>query len=162
MERVNMRLLEEAVGIETNQIAFDKPAERYAALIGGHTDALFEQPGDVKSFLDADQMKPILTFLEERPAAFPDASSLADVGVDFEPLLRFRGFWTRPDVPEDRRAFLEQACEQAWRSDSFQAFNEQNYMHLIDSYRGAQASKQMIEASIDSYTAVYKEIGLIQ
>jgi tripartite-type tricarboxylate transporter receptor subunit TctC len=67
MERVNMKMLEEAVGIQTNQIAFDEPAARYASLMGGHTDALFEQPGDVKSFLDGGQMKPILTFLKEQP-----------------------------------------------------------------------------------------------
>ena len=162
MERVNMLRLEQELGFQTNQIAFDKPAERYASLIGGHTDALFEQPGDVKSFLDAGQMKPILTLLEERPAAFADAPSLADIGVEFEPLLRFRGFWTRPDVPEDRQAYLRQVCERAWKSDAFQTFNEQKYMHLIDSYRGAEDSAQMIEASIESYTAVYKEIGLIE
>lgn len=162
MERVNMRYLEEAAGIETNQIAFDKPAERYSALIGGHTDALFEQPGDVRNFLEAGQMKPILTLLKERPSAFSDTQSLADIGVDFDPLLRFRGFWTRPDVPEERRQYLEQVCERAWKSDSFQSFNEENYMHLIDSYRGSDAARQMVADSIDSYTTVYKEIGLIE
>lgn len=162
MERVNMLRLEQEFGFETNQIAFDKPAERYASLIGGHTDALFEQPGDVRSFLDADQMKPILTFLKERPEAFADTPSLADIGAQSEPLLRFRGFWTRPDVDEARRQYLEQVCERAWKSDSFQAFNEENYMHLIDSYRGSEASQQMIQDSIDSYTAVYEEIGLIE
>jgi tripartite-type tricarboxylate transporter receptor subunit TctC len=70
MERINMLKLEEAKGFETKQISFDKPAERYAALIGGHVDALFEQPGDVRNFLDAAKMIPILTFLDIRPEAF--------------------------------------------------------------------------------------------
>ena len=119
--------------------------------MGGHTDALFEQPGDVKSFLDGGQMKPILTFLKERPSAFADTPSLADIGADFEPLLRFRGFWTRPDVPQERQDYLEQVCERAWKSSSFQEFNKSKYMHLIDSYRGIAASRQMIQNAIDSY-----------
>ena len=70
MERINMLKIEEALGFETNQIAFDKPAERYAALIGAQVDALFEQPGDVRNFLDAGQMTPVLSIYPERPDAF--------------------------------------------------------------------------------------------
>ena len=162
MERVSMLKIEQNTGIETNQIAFDKPAERYGALIGGHVDALFEQPGDVRNFLDAGQMTPILTFLTERPSAFPDTPSLSDVGAGFEPLLRFRGFWLHPEVPEERRAYLEAAFKEAWASDSFQAFNEKKYMHLIDSYRDTAGSKALIQNAIETYTAVYKEIGLIE
>jgi len=48
------------------QISFDKGAPRYGALLGGQVDALFEQPGDVRNFLDAGQFKPILTIFDER------------------------------------------------------------------------------------------------
>ncbi len=162
MERVNMLKIEQALGFQTNQIAFDKPAERYAALIGAQVDALFEQPGDVRSFLEAEQMKPILTLFAERPAAFADVPTTKDVGVDFEPLLRFRGFYTQPDVADDRRAYLEAACKQAFGSDSFQKFNESKFMTLIDSYRDTAGSKQLIDAAVKTYGEVYKEIGLIE
>ncbi len=162
MERVNMLKIEEALGFKTNQIAFDKPAERYAALLGGHVDALFEQPGDVRSFLDSGKMKPILTLFGERPAAFADVPTLKDVGVGFEPLLRFRGFWTLPGVPEERREYLEAAMRKAFNSDTFQAFNRKKYMHLIDSYRDMEGSRKLIKGAIDTYKAVYKEIGIIQ
>ena len=162
MERVNMLKIEQALGFKTNQIAFDKPAERYAALLGGHVDALFEQPGDVRAFLDADKMKPILTLFGKRPAAFATVPTLKDVGLDFEPLLRFRGFYTLPAVPEARRKYLEAALREAFDSDGFQAFNRKKYMHLIDSYRDTAGSKKLIAAAIDTYKAVYKEIGIIK
>lgn len=162
MERVNMLMIERALGFETNQIAFDKPAERYAALIGGHVDALFEQPGDVRSFLDGGKMKPILTLFDERPQAFAEVPTLKEVGVDFEPLLRFRGFWTLPGVPEERRKYLEAALREAFNSESFQAFNKKKYMHLIDSYRDRAGSKTLINKAAETYKAVYKEIGLVQ
>jgi len=118
---VMMAMVERALGIKTNPISYDKPAERYASLIGGHVDVLFEQPGDVRSFLEAKQMKPALTFLRERPAAFADVPSLKDVGVDAEPLLRFRGFFVKKGTPDDRAKFLEQAVAQAIAHDPEEA-----------------------------------------
>ncbi len=162
MERVNMLLLEKELGFKTQQVSFDKPAERYAALIGGHADTLFEQPGDVRSFLDAGKMKPILTFLKERPSAFADVPSLKDVGAKFEPLLRFRGFYTHKNVPKDRLKYLEWACAQGFKSDEFQAFNKKGYMDLINSYRDTKSSRQLINDAVATYTKVYKEIGLIK
>jgi tripartite-type tricarboxylate transporter receptor subunit TctC len=50
-------------------------------VLGGHADALYEQPGDVMAFLEAKQMKPILTFLQgPRVSAFPDAPTMSEVG----------------------------------------------------------------------------------
>lgn len=162
MERVNMLKIEQALGFQTNQIAFDKPAERYAALLGGHVDALFEQPGDVRSFLDSGKMKPILTLFAERPKAFAEVPTIKEIGVDFEPLLRFRGFYSLPAVPAERRAYLEAAMREAFNSEEFQAFNRKKYMHLIDSYRDTAGSKKLIDGAIDTYKAVYKEIGVIK
>jgi len=60
MERVLMKFITDESGMEIQQISFDKGAPRYGALLGGQVDALFEQPGDVRKFLDAKQFKPIL------------------------------------------------------------------------------------------------------
>lgn len=162
MERVNMLKIEQALGFKTNQIAFDKPAERYAALLGAHVDALFEQPGDVRAFLDSGKMKPILTLFGKRPAAFSEVPTLSEVGVNFEPMLRFRGFYTLPGVPAERRKYLEAAMREAFDSAEFQAFNKKKFMHLIDSYRDTMGSKSLIEGAIGTYKAVYKEIGIIK
>jgi tripartite-type tricarboxylate transporter receptor subunit TctC len=162
MERVNMLLLEKEFGFKTTQISFDKPAERYGEFIGGHVDVLFEQPGDVRSFLDAAKMKPILTFLKERPSAFADVPSLKDIGVKFEPLLRFRGFFAHKDVPKDRLKYLEWAFAQGYNSVEFQEFNKKKYMHLINSYRNTTDARKMIREAVATYTKVYKEIGIIK
>ncbi len=155
-----MLFLEKELGFKTQQISFDKPAERYAALVGGHVDALFEQPGDVRKFLEANKMKPILTLLKERPSAFADVPSMKDIGVKFEPLLRFRGFYVRAGVPQDRARYLEWAFHEGYKSADFQAFNKKKYMHLIDSYRDTAGAKRMIDSAVTTYKDVYKEIGL--
>ena len=71
MERILATAMQKAAGIKVKQISFDKPSGRYAALLGGHVDILFEQPGDVKKFLQAKKMKPVLTFLKNVRTCLP-------------------------------------------------------------------------------------------
>lgn len=162
MERVAMIQIEKILGFKTTQVSFDKPAERYGALIGGHVDALFEQPGDVRAFLDAKKMKAILTLLPERPKAFADVASLKDLKLGIAPLLRWRGFFVRRGTPEDRVKLLEKAFAEAWQSPEFQEFNKKQFMHLINSYRDSAGARKLISDDIKTYREIYKELGLIK
>ncbi len=160
MERVTMKFITDATGMKIQQISFDKGAPRYGALLGGQVDALFEQPGDVRNFLDAKKFKPILTILKDRVDAFPDTPSLTDAGLDFEPLLRFRGFYVKAGTPEDRVKWLTWAFQRAYCEDSYQKYNESKFMTLIDSYRDTEGSKDLITKTIAQYRDVYKQMGL--
>jgi tripartite-type tricarboxylate transporter receptor subunit TctC len=46
-----------ANGITTVAIPFGKPGERYASTVGGHTDAIYEEPGDVVGFLQSGDLR---------------------------------------------------------------------------------------------------------
>jgi tripartite-type tricarboxylate transporter receptor subunit TctC len=162
MERINMNRIADHFGMKLQQISFDKGAPRYGALKGGQVDALFEQPGDVRNFLESGDFKPILTLLKERPAAFPDAPSMTDVGLDFTPLMRFRGFYVHKDVPADRVAYLQWAFQKGFYSDSYQAFNKKKFMDLIPSFRDTEGAKVLIDDTMEIYKATYKEMGLIE
>jgi tripartite-type tricarboxylate transporter receptor subunit TctC len=160
MELVTMDQLSEALGLDIKQIAFDKPAERYGALIGGHVDVLFEQPGDVRNFLDAGQMKPILTFLDHRPSIFAEVPTHLDAGARFEALTRFRGFYVKKGVPQKITSFLASACAEGFKTADYQAFNKKSYMHVIDSYRDTEGSIKLINNAVETYQAIYKKLGI--
>ncbi|MFQ6021894.1 MAG: tripartite tricarboxylate transporter substrate-binding protein [Acidiferrobacterales bacterium] len=159
MEQINMIKLEQALGFKTKQVSYDNPAERYAALTGGKVDVLFEQPGDVRTFLQNRRIKPILTLLKKRPATFAEVPSLTDVGANFKPLLRFRGFYVRNDVPKDRRQYLEWLFAQGFESEAFQAFNRDRYI-LADSHYGTSAARELLSDVLTYYQRVYTELGL--
>jgi len=160
MERVIMKFITEASDMQIQQISFDKGAPRYGALLGGQVDALFEQPGDVRNFLDAGNFKPILTVFNERPAAFADVPTHVEMGMDFEPLLRFRGFYVHKDAPADRVDWLKWAFQRAYCEDSYQTYNDSKFMNVIDSYRDTDGAIDMINAAIEQYRDVYKSMGL--
>ncbi|MFT5503571.1 MAG: tripartite-type tricarboxylate transporter receptor subunit TctC, partial [Gammaproteobacteria bacterium] len=133
---------------------------RYGALAGGQVDALFEQPGDVRKFLDAGLFKPILTILKDAPSAFADVPSLSDAGLNFEPLYRFRGFYVHKEAPADRVAWLQWAFQKAYCQASYQKFNDSKYMGLIESYRDTAGSRDLIDTTVMQYREVYKSMGL--
>ncbi len=160
MERVTMKFITEASGIKIQQISFDKGAPRYGALLGGQVDALFEQPGDVRKFLDAKKFKPILTIFNERPEVFGSVPTHKEMGMNFEPLLRFRGFYVHANAPSDRVKWLQWAFQRAYCQDSYQKFNESKFMTVIDSYRDTEGARKLIRSSINQYRNVYKEMGL--
>ena len=160
MERVTMKFITDATGMEIQQISFDKGAPRYGALLGGQVDALFEQPGDVKKFLDAGNFKPILTVFNERPKAFADVPTHVEMGMSFEPLLRFRGFYVNAKAPADRVKWLQWAFQRGYCQDSYQKYNESKFMTVIDSYRDTDGAKKLINQSINQYREVYKQMGM--
>jgi tripartite-type tricarboxylate transporter receptor subunit TctC len=158
MERVNMQRLESALGFKVRQVSFDKPKERYEALLFGRVDLLFEQPGDVSKYLDSKEMKPILTFFSERPEAFADVPTHRDVGADFESLLRFRGFYVKGGTDPEIVSYLEDVFRSGFESQIFQEFNRKKYMHLIDSYRDREQSIGLIGETVTQYQATYQDM----
>jgi tripartite-type tricarboxylate transporter receptor subunit TctC len=162
MERLNMRFITNHYKIKIQQVSFDKPAPRYGALQGGQVDALFEQPGDIRQFLDSGDFKPILTLLQERPSIFANVPSLKDEGMSFKPLMRYRGFYVHKDAPADRVKWLQWAFQKAYFSPEYQAFNKKKFMDLIDSFRDTQGSRELIEETMGVYRSAYKEMGLIK
>ena len=163
MERILANAMQKAAGIKVKQISFDKPANRYGALLGGHVDILFEQPGDVKKFLKAKKMKPILTFLPSRPEAFSSVTSLTDAGMpDVPSLMKTRVLWVRKGVSKERKSYLEKACAIAFKSEEFQAFNKKKYMHIGRSFYNAPDAQGLIMEMIATYRSNYKKMGLIK
>ena len=158
MERVNMQRLEQALGFKVRQVSFDKPKERYEALLYGRVDLLFEQPGDVGGYLDAGEMKPILTFFSERPDAFAEVPTHTDVGADFDSLLRFRGFYVKNGTNPEVVSYLEDIFRAGFESQTFQAFNRKKHMHLIDSYRDREAAIGLIDRTVAQYQATYEDM----
>jgi len=71
-----------ARGLKLIAVPFANPGERYTAVLGNHADLLYEQLGDVRSFLDSKQIQPVIIFAEKRYTAFPDVPSSKELGFD--------------------------------------------------------------------------------
>ena len=75
--------------------------------------------------------------------------------------MRFRGFYVKKGVPEDRLEWLKWAFQKAYFQDSYQAYNEKKFMNLIDSFRNTEGSVELINNTANIYRETYKAMGLL-
>lgn len=161
LEEVQAAQLMKATGIQFRQISFDKPSERYAALVGGHVDALLEQPGDVAPYLKSGDMKPVISYTDARPAEFQDIPCLKELDKTVVNIYKVRGFYCRPTLDKDIQAYLREAFKRAFLSDSFQKYVSDKY--LVDTqYRDLDQSLELLRGMMETYAKTYQELGYIQ
>jgi tripartite-type tricarboxylate transporter receptor subunit TctC len=113
-------------GLKMQSVPFPKPAERYTAILGGHADLLYEQLGDVKSFLDGKQMRPILILASSRFAAFKDVPAVKEVGHDIV-INQFRAVVLKAGTDAARVKTISDALAQAAASDDYKAWLKEQY-----------------------------------
>jgi tripartite-type tricarboxylate transporter receptor subunit TctC len=107
-----------AKGHKFRMVPFASPGERYASILGGHADVLIEQAGDVRSFLDSKQMRPLALFADAPAPAFPGIPLVKDSGF---PIIinQFRSIVVRAGTDPKHVAILAAAIEKAGRSPDF-------------------------------------------
>ncbi|HYC36030.1 MAG TPA: tripartite tricarboxylate transporter substrate binding protein [Usitatibacter sp.] len=69
-------------GLKLTAVPFAKPGERYSALLGGHVDLLYSPSGNVTSFVESKQMRPVIFLHSERLPEFPAVPTSPEMGYD--------------------------------------------------------------------------------
>lgn len=115
-----------AKGLKLVAVPFPKPAERYTAILGGHADILYEQLGDVKSFLDGKQMRPVILFAESRFPVYKDVPTGKELGHDII-INQFRAVILRTGTDPARVKLISDALAKAAASDDYKAYLKDQY-----------------------------------
>ncbi|MXW47140.1 MAG: hypothetical protein F4Z97_00535, partial [Gammaproteobacteria bacterium] len=161
MELVSMAVVEKHFGFKAKQVLTGKSAERFGAVIGGQLDVLMEQPGDVSKYVEAGQLKPVLALWPTRFDNFPDVKALgADYGLDWDPLLRFRGMFVKQGTPPEIVEYLAEVFAEAYKSEEHQDFVKRKSLDIVDSFRSRADTTKIIEDSVDVYINEFRALGL--
>jgi tripartite-type tricarboxylate transporter receptor subunit TctC len=139
--------LAEELGTEFRAVPFSEPSERYAALLGGQVDALYEQLGDVRQYLDSGDFVPAIIF-SKKPLEQFDAPLAEELGLPEDVVLpQFRGLVTSAEAPDDFVNALSEACETAVATPEFQEFQESVFA-AEDSYQSAEEFQTFLEEQV--------------
>ncbi len=161
MELVSMAVVENHFGFKSRQVLTGKSAERFGAVIGGQLDVLMEQPGDVSKYVEGGKLKPILALWPTRFDNFPDTKALGeDYGLNWEPLLRFRGMFVKKGAPADVVEYLAEVFAEAYQSREHQDFVKRKSLDIVDSFRSRAETTKILEDSVDVYIDAFRELGL--
>lgn len=146
-------------GAPMTNVPFAKPGERYASPLGGHSELLFEEPGDVVSFLESKQYLPLVVFGPKRHPAFPNTPASGEFGHDID-LPNWRGIVASAKVPAPIVATLDQAVQKALESAEWKKFCGETYT-CVERMDHKQ-SQAFVEKNFREVQAFMKQFGLVK
>lgn len=141
-------------GLKLVSVPFPRPGERYSAILGGHADLLYEQLGDVRSFLDGKQMRPALIFASERFKAFADIPVSKELGHDII-LPQFRMITVKAGTDPHQMKTLSTALEAVAKDPEYAAYLEEQYADP-NSYIGGSGAMKFLETELATMKALAK------
>lgn len=111
-------------GLKLDSVPFAEPGLRFSSIIGGQSDLLYEQAGDVRSFLDGKQMRPIIFFAAKKFDVFPDVAFSKSLGYDVT-LPQFRAVIVRANTEAAKAKLLADALGKIAKDPEYVAYLEQ-------------------------------------
>ncbi len=123
------------------------PQEKYQALVNGEADALYEQMGDVRSFVESKQMRPILIFNRAQPGnANGGIPTSGELGLG-NGLEQFRAFVVKAGTSPQVVAALAAAFEHIGTSPDFKSFLDKQVAE-VDSFVALKEARTVMERDL--------------
>jgi tripartite-type tricarboxylate transporter receptor subunit TctC len=135
-----------------------KPSERYASTLGGHSEVLYEQAGDIKQYLEAKQLRPVIIFAHKRHPAFPDIPCSVELGFDIT-LPQFRSIVAKAGTPPDRIKVLAEGFKKAIETPEYEKFAKEWYF-APDSYMGPDKFPSWVTSEMETMRNFMKTFGM--
>lgn len=145
-------------GLKLSGVPFAKPSERYIAPLGGHVDLLYEEAGDVKSFLEAKQLRPIMIFSAKRSKFYPDVPTSYELGYNVG-FPNWRGLVVKKGTSPDAIKALEAALKKIVESPAWEKYLLDE-MAEPDSYLGPGDFRKQVYEEYDILDKFAKEYKL--
>lgn len=145
-------------GLKFASVPFPKPGERYSAVIGGHSEVLYEQLGDVRSFVDSKQMKPVILFADKRDAAFPNVPTSVELGHKVT-LPQFRTIMIKAGTDPKIVKRLADAIAEAVRDPEYVAYLKNQYASA-DSFVPASGTRAFLDEQLKSMKQLIASAGV--
>ena len=113
-------------GLKLVAVPYAKPAERYVAVIGGHADLLYEQAGDIRSFIESKQLAPVLFLSRDPVPQFPKVTTTKQLGMDLV-LDQFRTVMAKAGTSAEQMNFLREKVVEATKQPEYAKFLEDQW-----------------------------------
>ena len=111
-------------GLKLQSVPFAEPGLRYPSVLGGQSDLLYEQAGDVRGFLDGKKIRPVLFFSDHPFDIYPDIPYSVKLGYDVR-LPQFRAIIANAGTDPARVQRLAGALQKISAEPEFAAYLKQ-------------------------------------
>jgi len=145
-------------GHKMTTIPIPQPGERYASTLGGHSEVLYEQAGDIRQYLEAKQLRPLIVFSSKRFPAFPGIPCSLELGYEIF-LPQFRSIVTKKGVPPERVQILTEAFKKAMETPEWKKFSQDQYLDP-ESFMGPEKFGTWIASEVETLRDFMKTFGM--
>ena len=136
---------------------FANPSERYASLIGGHTDLMYSPLGNVRGMVDNRQMRPVIVLSNQRVAEFKDVPTSKELGYDIT-LPQFRAIVVKAGTDPQRVKLISDALARVYADKEYAEFLRAS-IASPDSYVPAKDAAAFMQGEFDAVRKVLSATG---
>lgn len=145
-------------GIDVKHVPFEGAAGAVTAVAGGHIEAVSVSLPEVKSQLDAGNVKVLAIMDSKRPDAYPDIPTMKECGYDVE-FGTWRGIGLPEGVPEEAKKVLFDAFTSALKDPDF--INTAKNLNQQVTYMDSDVFANYLKLNYESTGATMKQLGLV-
>jgi len=151
-------LFAEKAGIEVKHVPFEGAAGAVTAVAGGHIEAVAVSIAEVKSQLDAGNVKVLGVMDSARPKAYPNIPTLKEKGYDVE-FGTWRGLALPKGVDPDIKAKIVDAFTKAAKDKKF--LDAAAKLNLNVAYQDPTAFSSFLKKNYEDVGSTMKSLALI-
>ena len=150
-------LAAEKTGVNVKHVPFNGAQPAVTALVGGHIKAVAVSVAEVRSQVQAGNLKILGVMAAERDKIFPNVPTFKEQGVDVQ-FATWRGLAFPKGVPAANRAKVADAYKKAFETKEFKDFAANAALTL--NYQDGAAFTKFLDQNYKDVAAVMKGLGL--
>ena len=154
------RIFEKAADIKLRYVPFNSGGECITAVMGGHVDMIWANPGEFIPQWEAKMVRPIAIAKETRIPELPDVPTFKEKGYNVT-FKMFRGISAAPGIPLEAAAFYENMMKRMSESPRWKEGYLKRYM-LSPAWMSSKDFTQFVGQSEELFKVILKELGLLK
>jgi putative tricarboxylic transport membrane protein len=156
-DAVMYRVLQDKAGIELKYVPFESGGQVMTALLGGHVDLVWANPGEALNQVEAGKARAIVVASSERIPGFENVPTLIEEGINAK-LAQFRGVVMPKDAPPEAVKYMEDVLKKLSESKEWQEmYIEKN--SITPRFLGHEEFAKAIVELSDMYAEIFEKIG---
>ena len=140
-------------------IPYESAGEMHASLMGGHIDAIYEEPGVTLDLIEAGKMILLIVFTDKRLEKFPDTPAAGELGYDVPPML-WRGIMVKKGTPQEIVDKLEQVYIKAMQTSTYKSFEKDRLLTLFPGFLDSKDFQIDLSREYKLYQKAVQKLGL--
>ncbi|SFD16585.1 Bug family tripartite tricarboxylate transporter substrate binding protein [Tropicimonas isoalkanivorans] len=152
-----------AAGFEWNYIPYKGSSVMKAAVLGGELDVYQDKLISFMSLVESGDIRPLVVISDQRidVPELKDAPSSVEKGIDFTQ-GSWRGFVVKRGTPEEIKAKIIDAFEQAYADPAYKEVEKQQMTNILPGHLASDEFETLLDEEFEHFRAMFEELGQVK